>query len=133
MLAAALLAALLAGGAPADRVTVIVGATLLDGGGRAPLADAIVVIRGERIAEVGDRAHTPIPKGATLVDGRRAWVAPAPETPKGDVAAEVAAILRGPRARVRPGEPAHLALLDGDPRTGRPKVRRRWTAGAPRE
>jgi hypothetical protein len=130
---AALLAAALAAGAPAEAVTVIVGATLVDAGGKAPRADAIVVVRGARIAEVGDRARTAIPKGATLVDGRRAWIAPAPEAPPEDLAGAIAAILREPRARVRAGEPAHLALLDGDPRAGRAKVRRVWTAGKPRE
>ena len=129
---ALLLAAVLAGASP-EPVTVIVGATLVDGGGKAPLADAIVVLKGERIAEVGDRAHTAIPKGATLVDGRKAWVAPAPSRPQGDLVAAIAALVRGERARLRAGEPAHLALLDGDPRSGRPKVRRAWTAGKPRE
>ena len=133
MAAALVLAAVLAAGAPAERVTVIVGATLLDGGGRAPLPDAIVVVRGSRIAEVGDRAHTAIPKGATLVDGRRAWIAPAPGTPPADLSGAIAALLREPRARVRAGEPAHLALLDADPRAGRAKVRRLWTGGKPRE
>ena len=129
---ALLLAALLAA-APAEPVTVIVGATLVDGGGKAPLADAIVVLRGGRIAEVGDRAHTAIPKGATLIDGRKAWVAPAPEGPEGDLVTAIAALVRGEKARLRAGEPAHLALLDGDPRAGRPKVRRAWTSGKPRE
>ncbi len=129
----ALLLALALAGAPLEPVTVIVGATLVDGGGKAPLADAIVVLRGARIAEVGDRAHTAIPKGATLVDGRKAWVAPAPEGREGDLAASIAALVRGERARLRAGEPAHLALLDGDPRSGRPKVRRAWVSGKRRE
>ena len=51
-------------------VTVIVGATLVDGGGRAPVADSVIVVRGGVIAAVGDRVHTPIPKGASLIDGR---------------------------------------------------------------
>lgn len=119
-------------------VTVIVGATLVDGGGRAPLADSIVVIRGTTIAAVGDRMRTPIPKGATLVDGRRLWLAPAAG---GEVAAAalppaIAVILRGADPRVAAGQPAHLALLDGDPRGeggAKAAVRRRWIAGAAAE
>jgi len=118
---------------PPDPVTVIVGATLVDGGGRAPVADSVVVVRGAVIAAVGDRVHTPIPKGATLVDGRSAWIAPAPgaEAPVGTLATAIAALLRGPVARVQVGQPAHLALLDADPRRGAvpPRVRRLWIAG----
>ena len=62
----------------AAAVTVIVGATLGDGGGRAPVADSIVVVRDGTIAAVGDRMHTAIPKGASLIDGRSTWIAPAP-------------------------------------------------------
>jgi hypothetical protein len=117
------------GAAPAP-LTVIVGATLVDAGGKAPLEDAIVVLRDGRIEAVGDRAHTPIPKGAALVDGRRAWVAPAPAAPGKDVTAEIVALLAGAEPRIRAGQPAHLALLSGDPRKGRVEVKRRWAAGA---
>ena len=126
----AVLAALAAG--PEDAaVTVIVGATLVDGGGRAPVADSVVIVRGAAIAAVGDRVHTPIPKGAALVDGRRAWLAPAPATAAA-LPAAIAEILRGPVARVRVGQPAHLALLDGDPRPAdgaSARVRRLWIKG----
>jgi hypothetical protein len=115
-------------------VTVIVGATLVDGGGRAPVADSVVVVRGTVIAAVGDRVHTAIPKGAALVDGRRAWIAPAP--PAGPpLPAAIAGIVRGPTARVQPGQPAHLALLDADPRRGEgayARVRRHWAFGKSR-
>ena len=127
MIRAALAAAALLSGSP-EPLTVVVGATLLDAG-KPPLADAIVVLAGGRIAAVGDRAHTPIPKGATLVDGRRAWVTPAPAAPGKDVQAEIAALLGGTEPRLRPGQPAHLALLSGDPRKGRVDVKRRWSAG----
>jgi predicted amidohydrolase YtcJ len=127
--AAVVALALLAGGGP-EPVTVVVGATVLDAG-KAPLADAIVVISGGRIAAVGDRAHTAIPKGAALVDGRKLFVAPAPATPGGDLAAEIAGLLRGAEPRLRAGQPAHLALLSGDPRKGQVEIRRRWVEGRP--
>ena len=128
----ALIALLAAAGGPDDtRVTVVVGATLVDGGGRAPVTDSVLIIRGAVIAAVGDRVHTPIPKGAAIVDGRRAWIAPAPATAPGDLASAIAGLARGPVSRVRPGQPAHIALLDGDPRSGAtaPAVRRLWIGG----
>jgi hypothetical protein len=118
---------------PHESLTVIVGATLVDGGGRAPVADSVVVVRGAVIAAVGDRVHTPIPKGAVLVDGRRSWLAPAPATPGDGLARAIAAILRGPKARVQAGEPGNLALLDADPRRGADaRVQRLWIAGKSR-
>jgi len=126
------LVALLAAAGPDDaRVTVIVGATLVDGGGRAPVADSVVILRGPVLAAVGDRVHTPIPKGAAIVDGRHAWIAPAPATTTGDLARAIAGLVRGPVSRLQAGQPAHVALLDGDPRTGgvTPAVRRLWIAG----
>jgi hypothetical protein len=135
LLLAALAVLGLAAGPPDDTaVTVIVGATLVDGGGRAPVADSVVIVRGAAIAAVGDRVHTPIPKGASLVDGRRSWIAPAPGTAMAAPALTraIAGIVRGPTARVQVGQPAHLALLDGDPRRddGAPsRVRRLWIAG----
>lgn len=41
---------------------------LIDGTGNAAIADAVVVVDGERIAAVGPRAGTPIPDGATVTD-----------------------------------------------------------------
>lgn len=137
LLAAALAVLGLAGGPDDAALTVIVGATLVDGGGRAPVADSVVVVRGAVIAAVGDRMHTPIPKGAALVDGRRLWIAPAPATSAAGAALTraIAGIVRGPMARAQPGQPAHLALLDADPRRddAPARVRRRWISGQSRE
>ena len=52
----------------ANRVIAIVGATLIDGRGGAPVLDAAVVVRGERIVAVGKRASVSIPAGAEVVD-----------------------------------------------------------------
>jgi imidazolonepropionase-like amidohydrolase len=52
----------------ANRVIAIVGATLIDGRGGAPVLDTAVVVRGERIVAVGKRASVSIPAGAEVVD-----------------------------------------------------------------
>jgi len=81
--------------------------------------------------------RTPIPKGASLVDGRRMWIAPvAAESAAGPaLVTAIATILRGPTARVLAGQPAHLALLEGDPRRDTPAaaVKRLWIAGQARD
>ena len=48
----------------------ITGATLIDGTGAAPVADAVVIVEGDRITAAGPRAALKIPRGATVVDGR---------------------------------------------------------------
>ena len=67
----ALLAAALVGGGcantGADRVTVIVGATLVTGSAEVP--DSVVVIDGKRIRAVGPRPMTPIPQDSERIDG----------------------------------------------------------------
>ena len=55
---------------------VITGATLIDGTGGAPLADAVVIIEGDRITAVGPRNKIPIPKGATVVDAHGKFLLP---------------------------------------------------------
>lgn len=54
----------------------ITNATLIDGTGAAPVADAVVVIEGDRITAVGPRAKVKIPKGATVVDAKGKTVLP---------------------------------------------------------
>jgi len=44
--------------------TAIVGATLIDGNGGPPVADAVVVVDGARIAAAGPRGAVTIPAGA---------------------------------------------------------------------
>jgi len=51
----------------------IVGATLVDGTGAAPVPNATVVLRGGRVECAGRCA---IPAGVTVVDGRGMWVTP---------------------------------------------------------
>ena len=54
----------------ANHVVAIVGATLIDGRGGAPLLDAVVVIRGEKIVAVGKRSVVTIPAGAEVIDAK---------------------------------------------------------------
>jgi N-acyl-D-amino-acid deacylase len=55
---------------------VILGATLIDGSGRAPIKDSAVVIRGETIVAVGRRNQVKIPADARVIDARGMVVAP---------------------------------------------------------
>lgn len=61
---------------PPESVQALVGATLLDGRGGAPVADAVVVVRGARIECAGTRAECPVPRGATVTDLRGHWITP---------------------------------------------------------
>jgi imidazolonepropionase-like amidohydrolase len=53
---------------PTNSVLAVVGATLIDGRGGAPLRDAVVIIRGAKIDAVGQRKSTPVPPDAELFD-----------------------------------------------------------------
>lgn len=44
------------------------GFTLIDGTGAAPVADAVLVVRGQRIAAAGPASRTPVPDGAQRID-----------------------------------------------------------------
>ncbi len=66
---------------PVDRshipALVIRGATLLDGYGKAPLPDAVIVMRGDRIVAVGPAASTPVPSDVgRTIDANGLWVMP---------------------------------------------------------
>jgi imidazolonepropionase-like amidohydrolase len=56
--------------ADASRTVAIVGATLIDGRGGPPVADSIVVVRGERIVAAGPRASVRVPAGAEVFEAR---------------------------------------------------------------
>jgi N-acyl-D-amino-acid deacylase len=57
-------------------IIVILGATLIDGSGRAPITDSVVVIENDRIVAVGRRGKVRIPREARLIDARGMVVAP---------------------------------------------------------
>jgi imidazolonepropionase-like amidohydrolase len=52
------------------RPIVIQGAALIDGTGRAAIADSIVVIRDGRFAAVGKRGEVAIPQDAETIDAK---------------------------------------------------------------
>jgi imidazolonepropionase-like amidohydrolase len=65
-------AVVLALGVPAaptaqTRALVLEGGTLIDGTGRAPVADAVVVVTGNRITAVGPRGQVAVPPNANVI------------------------------------------------------------------
>jgi imidazolonepropionase-like amidohydrolase len=62
-------------GVPAPPVA-LVGATLYDGRGGAPLRDAVVIVRNGRIESAGPGARTPVPDGIDRVDLRGRYIVP---------------------------------------------------------
>jgi imidazolonepropionase-like amidohydrolase len=54
----------------------IVGATLIDGTGAAPVRDAVVVLRDGKIEASGSRSAVPIPAGVDTLDARGTWILP---------------------------------------------------------
>ncbi|MGQ0646977.1 MAG: amidohydrolase family protein [Gemmatimonadaceae bacterium] len=74
---ASLLIAAFALAAPAHAQTlVITGATILDGTGKAPMSDGVVLITSGRITSIGTSQHVSIPGSATRVDARGKYVIP---------------------------------------------------------
>jgi imidazolonepropionase-like amidohydrolase len=59
-----------------DSVVAIVGGTLIDGNGGAPLPNATVVVRGGRIAAVGSSENVATPRGARIIDARGKYITP---------------------------------------------------------
>ena len=57
-------------------ITALVGGTVLDGNGGAPIANAVVLIAGGRITAVGPRDRVRVPAGAREVDARGQWILP---------------------------------------------------------
>jgi imidazolonepropionase-like amidohydrolase len=76
MVAAMAAGSFAAAGNNAPAVRALVGGTLVDGTGAAPVKDAVVVIREGRIACAGTRAACPVPAGAEVLDVRGSWVTP---------------------------------------------------------
>lgn len=59
-----------------EPVIAIVGATVIDGNGGPPLADAIVLVTGNRISAVGPRASVKVPRGARIIDAKGKFLSP---------------------------------------------------------
>jgi imidazolonepropionase-like amidohydrolase len=58
------------------RPLALVGGTLIDGTGGAPLRDSVVLIRGERIEKIGTTASLPVPDGYEAVSTEGLTVLP---------------------------------------------------------
>jgi imidazolonepropionase-like amidohydrolase len=61
---------------PVNPATAIVGATLWDGTGGAPVANAVTVVRGDRILCAGAAGECPVPQGARVIDARNQYLIP---------------------------------------------------------
>jgi len=57
-------------------IIVLLGATLIDGSGRAPIRDSAIIIRGDSIVAVGRRGQVRIPAEAQVIDARGMIVSP---------------------------------------------------------
>jgi len=78
-LAAAGAVGALAGCCPAPQTSaglVLVNGVLIDGAGTDPVADAVVVIQGGRVAAVGPQAQVTVPAGVQTVDVQGATILP---------------------------------------------------------
>lgn len=60
----------------AQRSLVIEGGTLIDGTGRAPLRDALIVIEGNKIATVGEKGRVSSPPGAQVIQAAGKFILP---------------------------------------------------------
>jgi imidazolonepropionase-like amidohydrolase len=61
---------------PVNPSTAIVGATLWDGTGRAPVANAVTVVRSDRILCAGAAGECEIPHGARVIEARGHYLIP---------------------------------------------------------
>lgn len=60
-----------------EPVLVLTGGTLIDGRGGRPVADAVVVLQGDRIVAAGPAASTPVLAGvARVIDARGLYIVP---------------------------------------------------------
>lgn len=65
-----------AGRSPQSRPLALVGGTLIDGTGSAPLRDSVVLIRDQRIERIGTTASLPVPDGYEAVSTEGLTVLP---------------------------------------------------------
>ena len=59
-----------------EPIIALVGATLIDGTGAAPVANATVLVQGQKIKAVGPSAKVQVPSGAQKIDLAGKWILP---------------------------------------------------------
>jgi len=59
-----------------EPIIALVGATLIDGTGAAPVANATVLVQGQKIKAVGLSAKVQVPSGAQKIDLAGKWILP---------------------------------------------------------
>lgn len=108
----------------AERVTALVGVSVVPMDAERVLADQTIVIRGDRISSMGPRASVTVPKDAAVVDAAGKYVIPGladmhahlpgDETPRFDMEDYLFLnVARGVTTiRSMRGDPAHLALRE---------------------
>ena len=62
--------------ADAIAATAIVGGTVVDLEGKAPIENAVIIVEGERIAAIGAAGSLEIPDDAAQIDAKGAWLIP---------------------------------------------------------
>ena len=60
----------------ANQTSVIVGGTVVDLNGEAPIENAVIVVTGERITAIGNAADVEIPADAKKIDAKGKWLIP---------------------------------------------------------
>src|SRR5262245_7662387 len=55
---------------------VVQGGALIDGTGRPPIEDAVIVVEGDRIKAIGRRGEVPVPRGARVIDVKGKTILP---------------------------------------------------------
>jgi imidazolonepropionase-like amidohydrolase len=58
------------------QTVALTGGTVIDGTGRTPIADGVVVLRDGRIAAVGSARDVTVPNGATRIDAKGKYIIP---------------------------------------------------------
>jgi len=59
-----------------DPLTALVGGTVIDGTGAAPVVNATILVQGAKILAVGPAATVKVPKGANVIDVRGKFILP---------------------------------------------------------
>src|SRR6185503_9987317 len=61
---------------PVDQAVAIVGVTVIDGNGGAAQPNMTILVRGNRIAQIGPRGSVTVPKDARVIDGTGKFATP---------------------------------------------------------